>query len=180
MPVQEIDDTLPLADAAEAHRRVESGSRGRILPTPQRKATVEQMSDVERVDRAAKPIMFVRVPDELPAMQRAWAELEDLVGMRGRKFYGVFDEVAVEYRVCAEIRPDDPEDRFGLEVGELAGGAYLRMRLTGEPPAVYSRIGPGFKELHALAEADPGRHDVEFYRRRNEIELLMPVHHSTE
>jgi hypothetical protein len=54
------------------------------------------------------------------------------------------------------------------------------MRLTGEPPEVYSRIGPGLKELHTMAEADAGRHDVEFYRRRTEIELLMPVPHSSE
>jgi hypothetical protein len=54
------------------------------------------------------------------------------------------------------------------------------MQVKGEPPEVYSKIGPGFGELHALAEADTGRHDVEFYRRRDEIELLMPVHHSTE
>jgi hypothetical protein len=133
------------------------------------------VSDVRWIDREPKPIMFVRVPDELPAMRKAWAELEELVGMRGRRFYGVFDAVAVEYRVCAEIRPGDPVDRFGLEAGELAGGAYLRMRLTGEPPEVYSRIGSGFTELHAMAEADTARHDVEFYRRRNEIELLMPV-----
>jgi NADPH2:quinone reductase len=32
--VQEIDDILPLADAAEAHRRVESGARGRVLLAP--------------------------------------------------------------------------------------------------------------------------------------------------
>jgi hypothetical protein len=76
------------------------------------------MSDMERINREPKPIMFVRVPDELPAMRKAWAELEELVGLRGRKFYGVFDAVAVEYHVCAEIRADDPEDRFGLEVGE--------------------------------------------------------------
>jgi hypothetical protein len=138
------------------------------------------MSDTERVEREPKPIMFVRVPDELPAMQQAWAEIEDLVGMRGRKFYGVFDATAVEYLVCAEIRPDDPADRFGLEVGELAGGSYLRMKLKGDPPAVYSQIGPGFGELHAMVPADPGRHDVEFYRRRDEIDLLMPIPHSTE
>jgi hypothetical protein len=133
------------------------------------------MSDVRRIDRAPKPIMFRRVPDELPEMQRAWAELEDLVGLRGRKFYGVFDAVAVMYHVCAEIHPDDPADRFGLEVGELAGGPYLQLSLKGQPPAVYGEIGPGFDRLHAMEERDVRRHDVEFYRRHDEIELWMPV-----
>jgi hypothetical protein len=135
-------------------------------------------SEVRRIDCEPKPIMFVRVPDELPAMQRAWAELENLVGMRGRKFYGVFVATTLRYHVCAEIRPDDPADRFGLEVGELAGGQYLQMLLKGEPPAVYELIGPGFDRLHSLAEADVHRPDVEFYRRRDEIELWMPVRHS--
>jgi hypothetical protein len=141
------------------------------------KATVEQVSepDVRRIDREPTPIMFRRVPDELPAMQKAWAELEDLVGMRGRKFYGVFDDTAIQYHVCAEIRPDDPADHFGLEVGELSGGPYLRLRLKGEPPAIYTEIGPGFKLLHNTAERDVRRHDVEFYRRSNDIELWMPI-----
>jgi hypothetical protein len=132
-------------------------------------------SDVRRIDREPKPVMFRRIPDEVPAMQRAWSEIEDMVGMRGRKFYGIFDAVAVEYLVCAEIRSDDPDDRFGLEVGELAGGTYLQLSLKGEPPAVYGEIGPGFKRLHALEERDEQRHDVEFYRRHTEIELWMPV-----
>ncbi|MEV4317485.1 hypothetical protein [Actinocrispum sp. NPDC049592] len=131
------------------------------------------MSVVRRVTRTAAPVMFLRVADELPAMQRAWAELEGVVGLRERRFYGVFDERAQEYLVCAGIRPGDPPGRFGLEVGEVAGGDYLR--LEGEPPGVYSGIGPGFRELHALARADPKRPDVEFYRRRTEVELLMPV-----
>ncbi|TCO65480.1 GyrI-like domain-containing protein [Actinocrispum wychmicini] len=133
------------------------------------------MSELKRIHREPRPIMFRRVPDELPAMQRAWAELETLVGVRGRKFYGVFDENAVRYHVCAEIRPEDPDDRFGLEVGELAGGTYLQLVLKGEPPEVYSGIGPGFDRLRSTVERDTTRHDVEFYRRRDEIELWLPV-----
>jgi hypothetical protein len=129
----------------------------------------------EIVERTARPVMLRRVPDELPAMRRAWAELEELVGLRGRGFYGVFDAVAVEYLVCAEIRPDDPVDRFGLEVGEVAGGSYVRLVLKGEPPEVYEGIGPGFRALHSTVERDATRHDVEFYRRRDEIELWVPV-----
>src|SRR5689334_5527932 len=115
-----------------------------------------QMSNIKRIHREPRSIMFQRVPDELPAMQRAWAELEDLVGLRGRKFYGVFDENAVQYHVCAEIRPDDPADRFGLEVGELAGGTYLQLVLKGEPPGVYAGIGPGFARLRSTVDRDSG------------------------
>jgi hypothetical protein len=129
---------------------------------------------VDWLRREPTRIMFQAVPDELPTIQRAWAGLEELVGMSGRKFYGVFDVPADQYLVCAEIKPDDPADSFGLRTGELAGGEYLRVRLRGEPPEVYGQIKAGFDVLHASAARDPRRHDVEFYKRRNEIELWMP------
>ncbi len=136
---------------------------------------IEHMFDVERFTREPSPIMLMRVADELPAIQRGWTQFENLVGLRGRKFYGVVDEKAGEYHVCTKIRDDDPPDHFGLETGELAGGAYLRIVLLGEPPAIYERIGPTCRHLHTLATADDARHDVEFYRRHNEIEIWMPV-----
>lgn len=133
------------------------------------------MTTVDRILREPKRIVLMRVADELPAMRRAWAALEDLVGLKGRKFYGMFDEQADQYLVATEVRPDDPPDGFGLASGELAGGAYLRLNLHGEPPEVHAGIGPGFDRLHAAAKADPKRPQVEFYRRRNEIELWLPI-----
>ncbi|HEX4705280.1 MAG TPA: hypothetical protein VH352_24345 [Pseudonocardiaceae bacterium] len=130
---------------------------------------------IQRIVRAPIPIMLVRVADEVAEMRRAWPHLENLVGMRGRQFYGVVNDRTGEYYVSARIRDDDPADRFGLEVGEIAGGAYLRTVLKGEPPGVYDGIGPACQQLHGLAEADGERHDVEFYRRRGEIEIWMPV-----
>lgn len=101
--------------------------------------------------------------------------LWDLVGLKGRKFYGLVDAVRGEYLVSTRISSADPPDRFGLEVGELAAGTYLRIRLHGVPPALYDEIPDGFVRLHDYAPADPERHDVEFYRRRDEVELWMPV-----
>jgi hypothetical protein len=119
--------------------------------------------------------MMLRVADELPEIQRGWTTLENLVGLRGHKFYGVIDERSGEYVCSANVRADDPADRFGLETGELAGGDYLRITITGEPPAVYERIGPTVRHLQSLATADPDRGIVEFYRRCDEIELWLPV-----
>jgi hypothetical protein len=130
---------------------------------------------MDKIHREPKQILLKRVPDKLPEIQRAWPELENLVGLHGRKFYGIFDEKADEYLVATEVRPDDPRDHYGLEVGELAGGSYLRLSLHGEPPAVYGEIGPGFDQLHAAAKTDPERPQVEFYRRHNEIELWLPI-----
>jgi hypothetical protein len=136
---------------------------------------IERMFDATRFTREPTPIMLARAADELPAIQRAWDRFEKLVGLRGRKFYGVVDDKAGEYHVCTAIRDDDPSDHFGLETGELAGGAYLRIVLQGEPPAIYEQIGPTARHLHTLATADQTRHDVEFYRRHDEIEIWMPV-----
>jgi hypothetical protein len=49
------------------------------------------------------------------------------------------------------------------------------MRLRGEPPDLYTRITPAFSELATAAERDVDRPSIEFYRRRNEIDLLLPV-----
>jgi hypothetical protein len=131
--------------------------------------------EAQRFSREASSIMLRRVADELPAIQQGWASFEELVGLRGRKFYGVIDDKAGEYHLCTAIREDDPPDRFGLEVGELAGGDYLRIVLHGEPPVVYERIGPTMRHLRELAAVDDQRHEVEYYRRHDVIELWMPV-----
>ncbi len=118
--------------------------------------------------------MFKRVADEIDAIRQAMQEVEDAVGLRGRKYYGAFDDDG-EYRVCVELREDDDPSAFGLEVGSLAGGRYARERLTGEPPEVYDLIGPTFQRLSSRPDRDPSRPGIEFYRRQDTIDLLLPV-----
>jgi DNA gyrase inhibitor GyrI len=102
------------------------------------------------------------------------AEVEEAVGsLRGRKFYGVFD--GGEYRVCVQLRKEDEPAGLGLETGTLPGGRYAQVRLQGEPPAVYGRIAPAFERLARRPDRDPGRPGLEFYRRRDVIDLLLPV-----
>ena len=59
---------------------------------------------------------------------------------RGRECYGAFE--GGEYRACVQVREGDDPAAIGLEVGELAGGRYARVRLKGEPPHLYDLIGP--------------------------------------
>ncbi|TDQ05966.1 hypothetical protein EV186_1011944 [Labedaea rhizosphaerae] len=125
-----------------------------------------------------RPLLVRRVPDELPALQQGWAEFEELVGLRGRKFYGLVDVAANEYLLATVPRDDDPADAWGLARFELPGGDYLRTVLRGEPPELYSRIGPAMQELESLTTVDKERYLVEFYKRHNEIELWVPVHGS--
>ncbi len=132
------------------------------------------MSEPTVVEREEIAVQFVRVPDGLEGIGRAWNELESRVSLHGRRFFGAFDPVAGDYRACVQLREGDDEVP-GLDAGTLPGGRYLRTRLRGEPPGVYELIAPGFRELEARAERDPTRPYVEHYRRVDEIDLLLPV-----
>jgi hypothetical protein len=128
------------------------------------------------VEREDVPVLFRRAADEQAAITRAWSELEAAVGsLRGRRFFGVFDEAAHEYRACVQRRDGDDAAALGLEEGTLPGGRYARERLAGEPPAVYALIQPGFERLATRPDHDPSRPGIELYRRHDQIDLLLPV-----
>jgi hypothetical protein len=137
------------------------------------------MADVEGarvVERDEVAVMFKRVSDEQTAISRGWADMEEAVGsLRGRKFYGVFDEPQGEYRVCVQVRGGDDAAALGLETGILPGGRYAHVRLQGDPPAVYGLIAPTFESLATRPDRDPSRPEIEFYRRHDVIDLLLPV-----
>jgi hypothetical protein len=128
------------------------------------------------IERDEVAVMFKRVADEQTAISRGWVELEEAVGsLRGRKFYGAFDQTSREYRVCVEPRESDEPAALGLEMGTLPGGRYARVRLQGEPPAIYELIAPTFETLAKRADHDHTRPGIEFYRRRDVIDLLLPI-----
>jgi hypothetical protein len=132
------------------------------------------MTDLSEVEREEIAVQCVRVPDGLPHIRRAWDELEAVVDLHGRHFYGAFDPVADDYRACVEVREGD-ELAPGLESGTLPGGRYLRARLRGDPPRIYERIGPTFQELTRHTKPDETRPSLEWYRRLDEIDLLLPI-----
>jgi hypothetical protein len=132
------------------------------------------MSEFAQVEREEIAVQFVRVPDGLDEIRRAWSELEAVVALRGRHFYGAYDPIAEDYRACVEVRAGD-ELAAGLESGTLPGGRYLRARLRGEPPGIYEEIKPTFDALVAQHAPDETRPSLEHYRRRDEIDLLLPI-----
>ena len=132
--------------------------------------------DAALIERDAVSVMFKRVADEPDAITRGMAEVEEAVGLHGRKYYGAFDLGGDEYRVCVQIRDGDDADALGLEVGVLPGGRYARLRLEGEPPGLYSLIGPTFERLAQRQDRDPSRPGIEFYRRETVIDLLLPIY----
>src|SRR5437868_7476540 len=132
------------------------------------------MTDFVEIEREEIAVQFVRVPDGLDEITRAWNELEAVVALRGRHFYGAYDPIADDYRACVEMRESDVLVP-GLESGTLPGGRYLRARLRGDPPAVYEQIGPTFNELTKQVTPDTSRPSLEHYRRHDEIDLLLPI-----
>jgi hypothetical protein len=49
------------------------------------------------------------------------------------------------------------------------------VRLQGEPPAIYELIAPAFETLAKRADHDHTRPGIEVYRRRDMIDLLLPI-----
>jgi hypothetical protein len=126
------------------------------------------------IERDVVPVMFKRVADEQDPIERGMAEVEQAVGLHGRKYFGAFDNDG-EYRVCVQLRDGDDPEALGLEVGTLPGGLYARVRLSGEPPEIYRQIAPAFERLAQRPDRDRSRPGIEFYRRRDVIDLLLPV-----
>jgi hypothetical protein len=59
--------------------------------------------------------------------------------------------------------------------GNAPRRSYARERLEGDPPAVYRLIKPTFERLASRPDLDPTRPAIEFYRRHDVIDLLLPV-----
>jgi hypothetical protein len=127
------------------------------------------------VERKPVPVMFKRVADEQSSISRAVAEVEQAVGLRGRKYYGAFDIGGDEYRVCVGLQDGDDPAALGLEIGMLPGGRYARVRLEGRPPELYALIAPSFERLSVRPDRDDCRPGIEYYRSHGVIDLLLPV-----
>lgn len=133
------------------------------------------------IDREDVEVMQRSTADILPAIQELWPLFERQVGLRGRKMYALVDTRTGTYTTCTPIRDDDDPETSGLERGVLPGGRYLRGRLLGDLPELYTQIGPGVDELRLLAAAsvDAARPVIEFYRRHDQVELWVPIGNRT-
>ena len=127
------------------------------------------------MERDPVVVMGATCADELNEIQGLWPKFEHLVGLRGRKMYAVVDATSGTYTTCTPIRPGDDPQALKLQVGGLPGGRFRRGRLRGEPPGVYALIAPGVLELESSGLLDVTRPVIEFYKRRDEIDLWVPI-----
>ena len=130
---------------------------------------------MDEVEREPVEVMFIATGDDPVEMAPAWQRLERMVGTRGRKVFCAFYPSTKEYLVCVQVEEGDDAAALGLETDTLPGGRYLRKRIRGEPPALYEQIAPTFQELLKFATSDDARPSIEFYRRFDEIDLLLPI-----
>jgi hypothetical protein len=128
-------------------------------------------------NREDTPVVYAASPggrDDIPgAAKRAWAELEAVLTPKGRKAFGYWLPHAEEYRACFSLQVGDDPVALGLEQGVIPGGLYRRARLKGDD--LYGQIGLTFDELAKDAPIDDSRPWLEFYRRDDEVDVLVPV-----
>jgi uncharacterized protein len=125
------------------------------------------------VEREPTPVMFLETADDPASIGEGWRRLEDVVALRGRRFLGAVDDRS--YRACVVRRDGDDPLALGLEGGLVPGGRYLRSRLCEEPPALYEQIPAAVALLEGAAEPDRRRPVLELYRRRDVVDVLLPV-----
>ena len=121
-------------------------------------------------------VMYVREYDRPCA--EAFEELEAIVGLKGRRFYGLFDEVEGRYWACVQRKEQDDPAALGLETRTIAGGLYAIERLRGSYESLVPLIAPTFDAMAERHSADPCRPSVEYYRRHNEFVLYLPIRES--
>jgi hypothetical protein len=128
------------------------------------------------VERADTRVRYIQCDDRLAAIPAAWRQLEDIVGsFRGRRFVGAFDPVEGWYRAGVKHVDGAADAELTLPECVLPGGRYLRLRLRGDPPELYSRLPAAFELLESSAERDPSRPSLEIYRRLDRVDALLPV-----
>ena len=101
-----------------------------------------------------------------------------MVGLKGRRFYGLFDDGAAKYLACAQRREQDDPASLGLRTAAIEGGMYACERLRGEHSPLIPLIAPTFEVMAERHTTDPSRPSVEYYRRHDEFVLYLPIRES--
>src|SRR5262245_33968692 len=77
-----------------------------------------------------------------PSKSDAFTRLEEVVPLKGNRFFATFEPRTQEYRACVVLKEGQSGETYGLPEGVLAGGAYATARLTGEFADIVRSIGP--------------------------------------
>ena len=129
-----------------------------------------------QIERDEVPSLSRDVPDTITEIQEGWRAFEAAFdSLHGRHMFGLVFPAQGIYRLCSQRLDRDADNPLGLDETVIPAGRYLRLRLLGDPPAIYARIGAAFEALLEFAEPDPGRPLVEYYRREDQVDCLLPL-----
>ena len=110
-----------------------------------------------------------------PSTSDAFVRLEEVVPLKGNRFYATFEPRTEEYRACVALKEGQSGETYGLPEGVLAGGTYASARLTGEFAEIVRSIAPTFERLREEHTQDPARLSIEYYKRHTEVVLYLPI-----
>jgi hypothetical protein len=108
------------------------------------------------------------------AAARAFEQLEAAIPPRRRKIVGYWHPPLLEYRACYVREPVDRPDEVHLFDVVIPGGHYRRARVEGNDAS--AQIPLAFEALERLGSlAEDGRPWLEIYRRRDQVDVLVPI-----
>ncbi len=121
-------------------------------------------------------IISMTVPGIPPiSAPQAFQKLESVVSLKGRKFYGIYDSAQQVYHAGARLMDGDDSAALGLEIMEVAGGAYATEKLTGPYNDLVRKVPETFEKLEHEFTFDRTRLPIEFYKRHTEFVLMLPI-----
>jgi hypothetical protein len=109
-----------------------------------------------------------------PSKSDAFKRLEQVVPLRGNRFYATYHPGTLEYRACAALNEGESAGKYGLPEGLLAGGC-ANVKLDGDFADIVWRIAPTFDRLREKHREDPRQLSIEYYKRHTEVILYLPI-----
>ena len=110
--------TAGLREVEEAEVVFADPDNGLEVPNTAAQGGTVMPSDMTRLDPI--DVMYVREYEQ--PSEEAFAELEAAVGLKGRRFYGVFDEGAKKFWACVQRGEQDDPASLGLRMTTIEGG----------------------------------------------------------
>ncbi|HTP54932.1 MAG TPA: hypothetical protein VML94_08270 [Thermoplasmata archaeon] len=131
------------------------------------------------VEREEIEVLRVRADMKGAGPAEAFRLLESkLASLRGRHFYGTIRILpeGEEYFACVQRQEGEEPERMDLELGRIPGGLYVRRKITDwESIIAAGRLPSIGREMAETYTVDPSRPEIEYYRSRKELHLLVPV-----
>jgi hypothetical protein len=110
-----------------------------------------------------------------PSQSDAFMRLEQIVPLKGHRFYATYDARTQEYCACAKIKSKEEAQTFRLPVKTIEGGWYASVELEGPYLEIIQKIGATFDALAKQYTVDSTRLPIEFYKRHTHIVLYLPI-----